>query len=83
MSHSHALDANDAVHKVLWSNGSIYRDSLVIVFRGSLDIHLVIEGEHEDLLSSCDRYEASLMDEDYLWYDQSCAFETVGTTNSK
>ena len=61
---------DDAVHRVLWYDGSDSRDSLVIVFIGSLEIHSVIEGENEALLSSFDHYEASLMDEDNLWYDQ-------------
>ena len=42
------------------------RDSLVVTFTESLEIHSVIEGEHEALLSSFDHYEASLMDEDHL-----------------
>ena len=39
---------------------------MAIIFRGSLEIHSVIEGENEALLSSFDHYEASLMDEDSL-----------------
>ena len=42
-----------------WSDGSDCRDSLVISFRGSLEIHSVIEEENEALLSF-DHYEASL-----------------------
>ena len=61
---------DDAVHKVLWSDGSDCRDSLVVGFRGSLEIHSVIEEENGALLSF-DHYEASLMDEDALWYDLS------------
>ena len=64
---------DDAMHRVLWSDGLDCRDSLVVGFRGSLEIHSVIEGENEALLSSFDHYEASLMDEDNLWYDQSHA----------
>ena len=70
---SSTLDANDALRKVLWSDGSNCRDNLVVRFGGSLEIHSVIEGENEALLSSFDHYEASLMDEDNLWYDQSHA----------
>ena len=73
MSLSGTLDMNDAVQKVLWSNGSDCQDSLVVVFRGSLEIHSVIEGEHKALLSNFDHYEASLMDEDNLWYNQNHA----------
>ena len=69
MSLSGTLDTNDAVHKVLWSDGSDCRDSLVVGFKGSLEIHSVIEEENEALLSSFDHYEASLMDEDNLWYN--------------
>ena len=75
MSLSGILDVNDAVHKVLWSDGSDCRDSLVVSFRGSLEIHFVIEEENETLLSSFDHYEASLMDEDNLWYDRSHAVD--------
>ena len=39
---------------------------MVVDFRGSLEVHSVIEGENEALLSSFDHYEASLMDEDNL-----------------
>ena len=63
---------DDAVHGVLWTDGSDCRDSLVIGFRGSLEIHSVLEEENEALLSF-DHYEASLMDEDNLWYNQSHA----------
>ena len=77
------LDVNDAVHRVSWSDGLDFGDNLFVVFRGILEIHSVIEGEHEVFLSSFDYYEASLMDADHLWYDQSCATKTVGTTNSK
>ena len=80
---SGSLDMNDAVYRVLWSNGLDYRDNLVVIFRGNLKIHSVIEGEHEALLPSFVHYEASLMDEDHLWYDQSCATEIVGTSTSK
>ena len=66
---------DDAVHRVLWSDGSNFWDRLIIVFRGSLEIHSVIEGENEALLSNFDHYEASLMDEDNLWYDQSHAVD--------
>ena len=75
MSPSGTFDANDVVHRVLWSDGSSCRDSLVVGFRGSLEIHSVIEGENEALNSSFDHYEASLMDEDNLWYDQSHAVD--------
>ena len=71
MSLSGTLDANDAMHRVLWSDGSDFRDSQVVGFRGSLEIHSVIEGGRGALLSSFDHYEESLMDEDNLWYDQS------------
>ena len=64
---------DDVVHRVLWSDGSDCRDSLVVGFRGSLEIHSVIEGEHEAFPSSFDQCEASLVDEDNLWYDQSHA----------
>jgi hypothetical protein len=60
------------VHRVLRSNGSDCQDSLVIGFRGSLKIHSMMEEENEALLS-LDHYEASLMDEDDLGYDQSYA----------
>ena len=70
MSLSGTLDANDAVHKVLWSDGLDCRDSLVVGFRGSLEIHSMIEEENEALLSF-DHYEESLMDEDNLLFDQS------------
>ena len=73
MSLSGTLHANDAMHRVLWSDGSNCRDSLVVGFRGSLEIHSMIEGENKALLSSFDHYEASLMDEDNLWYNQSHA----------
>ena len=53
----------------LWSYGLDYRDNQVVVFKGSLEIHSDIEGENEALLSSFDYYEASLMDEDHLWYE--------------
>ena len=66
MSLSGILDVNDAVHRMLYSNGSDCQDSLVVGFRGSIEIHTVIEGENEALLSSFDHYEASLMDEDNL-----------------
>ena len=72
MSLSGTLDANDALHRVLWSDGSDCHDSLVVGFRGSLEIYSVLEEENEALLSF-DHYEASLMDEDNLWYDQSHA----------
>ena len=36
-------------------------------------MHSMIEGEYKAFLSSFDHYEASLMDEDNLWYDQSHA----------
>ena len=49
------------MHRVLWSDGSNCRDSLVIGFKGSLEIHSVIEEENEALLSF-DHYEASLTD---------------------
>jgi hypothetical protein len=49
------------VHRVLRSDGSDYRDSLVISFRGSLEIHSVIQEENEALLSF-DHYEASSTD---------------------
>ena len=62
---------DDVVHKVLWSDGSDCRDSLVVGFRGILEIHSMIEKENEALLSSFDHYHASLMDVDNLWYDQS------------
>ena len=52
---------DDAVHRVLWSNGSNCRDSLVIGSRGSLEIHSVLEEENEALLSF-DHYEASSTD---------------------
>ena len=39
---------------------------MVVVLRGTLEMHSLIEGEHEALLSSFDHYEASLMDEDHL-----------------
>ena len=42
---------DDAVHRVLWSDGLDCRDSLVIGFRGSLEIHSVIEEENGALLS--------------------------------
>ena len=66
MSPSGTLDANDAVRRVLCSDGLDYRDSLVVVYKGSLEIHSVIKGEHEAFLSSFDHYEASLMHEDHL-----------------
>ena len=52
---------DDAVHRVLSSDGSDYRDSLVIGFKGSLEIPSVIEEENRALLS-LDHYEASLTD---------------------
>ena len=74
---------DDPTHTMLWSNDSDRCDNLVVIFRGSLEIHSVIEGEHAALLSCFDHYEASLMDEDHLWYNQSCVAEIVGTTISK
>ena len=44
-----------------WSDGSDYRDSLVIGSRGSLEIHSVLEEENGALLSF-DHYEASSID---------------------
>ena len=64
---------DDVVHRVLWSVGLDCRDSLVVGFKGILEIHFVTEEENEALLSSFDHYEESLMDEDNLWYDQSHA----------
>lgn len=42
------------------------RDSLVVGFRGSLEIHSVIEEEHEALRTGSDQYEISQMIEDHL-----------------
>ena len=44
---------------------SYCHDSLVVGFRGSLEIYFVIQEENEALLRF-DHYEASLMDEDNL-----------------
>jgi hypothetical protein len=49
------------VHRVLRSNGSDCGDSPVISFRGSLEIHSMIEEENGALLSF-DHYEASSTD---------------------
>ena len=46
---------------MLRSNGSDYQDSLVISFKGSLEIHFVLEEENGALLSF-DHYEASSTD---------------------
>ena len=64
------LDVNDAVYIVLLSYGSYFEDSLVVVFRGSLEVHLLIKGEHEALTYDFDHYETSLMDEDHFSYSQ-------------
>ena len=58
------------------------QDSLVIGFRGNLEIHSVTKGECEALHTSFDQYEISLMVEDHLCSDQSCTSDTVGTSNS-
>ena len=50
------------MHRVFWSDGSNYRDSLVIGSRGSLEIYSVLEEEIRALLSFFDHYEASLTD---------------------
>ena len=50
------------MHRVLRSDGSDCRDSPVISFRGSLEIHSVIEEENGALLSF-DHYEASSTDQ--------------------
>lgn len=57
--------------------GSDCRDSLIIGFRGSPKIHSVAEGEHEDLHSSSDQNDTSLMVEGHLGYDQSYTIEIV------
>ena len=42
---------------------------MVVGFRGSLEIHLVTEEEHETLHTSSDNPDISLMVEDHLSYD--------------
>ena len=49
------------MHRVLRSDGSDCRDSLVIGSRGSLEIHSLLEEENGALLS-LDHYEASSTD---------------------
>lgn len=39
------------------------------------------ERENKALLTSFDKHETSLMVEDHLCYDQSCALEMVGSSN--
>ena len=52
---------DDVVHRVLRSYGLDCRDSLVIRFRGSLEIQSVLEEENGAILSF-DHYEASSTD---------------------
>ena len=55
----------------------------MVGFRGSLELGLVIEREHEALLSRFTQYEISLMDEDHRYRDQSSVAEITGSSSSK